>query len=163
MEITIRPAAVSDAAECLKIYKYYINETTVTFEEQPPTVAEFEERILRITKDYPFLIAESAGKTVGYAYLDKYNERSAYRFAADLSVYLDRDFRGAGTGSKLLAAIENEAKTKGIKNIISIITEENVPSVNFHEKRGFIKRGCMQKVGFKFGKWLDVLFYQKAL
>lgn len=163
MEINIRPASAHDAADCLEIYKYYINETTVTFEEKPPTVDEFEERILRVLKDYPFLIAEFNGKTVGYAYLDKYNERSAYRFTADLSVYLDRDFRGTGTGSKLLTTIENEAKAKGIKNIISIITEENTPSVLFHEKHGFVKRGRMLKVGFKFGKWLDVLFYQKTL
>ncbi len=163
MEITIRPAKASDAAECLEIYKYYITETTVTFEEQPPTVSEFENRISRITGEYPFLIAESEGKTVGYAYLDKYNERSAYRFAADFSVYLDRNLRGAGTGSKLLKAIEKEAKINGIKNIISIITEENAASVRFHEKHGFLKRGCMHKIGFKFGKWLDVLFYQKTL
>ena len=62
MEITIRPAKASDAAECLEIYKYYITETTVTFEEQPPTVSEFENRISRITGKYPFLIAESEGK-----------------------------------------------------------------------------------------------------
>lgn len=82
----IRNIKKEDIRRCVEIYNYYIINSTATFEEQPLTEAQFAERVKRISADYPYLVAEEDGKVVGYAYLDKYNERSAYRFTADLSI-----------------------------------------------------------------------------
>ena len=108
-------------------------------------------------------MAEEDGVIVGYAYLDSYNSRSAYRYTADLSIYLDPAVRTRGIGSRLLQTIEQEAVQRGFKSLISIITEGNLPSLRFHEKNGFLFRGRLERVGLKFGRWLDVAFYQKSL
>ena len=110
-----------------------------------------------------FLVAEDDGEVLGYAYLDKFNERSAYRFSADFSIYLSYDRVRRGVGSLLLSEIEKHAKGAGIKNIISIITEENAASVAFHKKHGFIFAGESKSVGLKFGKTLSVKYYQKTI
>lgn len=159
----IRKITDGDIRACLDIYNYYIENTTITFEEKALTEEEFCERVLRIKKDYPYIVCVSDGKTIGYAYLDKYSERSAYRFTADLSIYVDKDFRHAGIGAELYHGIEKLAKEMGIKNIISVITSENGASVAFHEKLGFEHVGSISDVGFKFGKWLGVDFYRKKL
>lgn len=159
----IRNIKKEDIRRCVEIYNYYIINSTATFEEQPLTEAQFAERVERISVDYPYLVAEEDGKVVGYAYLDKYNERSAYRFTADLSIYLDNSCVSHGVGSRLLAEIEKAAKERGIVNILALITEENAVSVAFHGKHGFEPVGKLEKVGFKMNKWLDVLFYQKKL
>ena len=103
--LRIRPIEDRDIAACLAIYNYYIEHTTITFEEEPLSLAAFSERVRRICADYPYLIAEESGEVVGYAYLDAYNERSAYRYTADLSIYLARDSLGRGAGASLLAAM----------------------------------------------------------
>ena len=105
----IRNIKKEDIRRCVEIYNYYIINSTATFEEQPLTEAQFAERVKRISADYPYLVAEEDGKVVGYAYLDKYNERSAYRFTADLSIYLDNSCVSHGVGSRLLAEIEKAA------------------------------------------------------
>lgn len=163
MSAVIRKAELKDCGACVEIYNYYIENTTVTFEETPLTVEEFEARFLRITEKYPFFVAEEHGKTVGYAYLDTFNPRSAYRKTTDLSIYLDKNTVSRGLGSLLLDKIEKEAAARGFENIISLVTEENATSVLFHKKHGFTHSGRLEKVGVKFGKELDVLFLQKLL
>lgn len=159
----IRSITDGDIRTCLDIYNYYIENTTITFEEEPLTEAEFLERVTRIKKNYPYIVCVSDGRTIGYAYLDKYSERSAFRFTADLSIYVDKDFRHFGVGAELYRHIEKLAKEAGIRNIISVITSENDASVAFHEKNGFESVGRISDVGFKFGKWLGVDFYRKKL
>lgn len=163
MSAVIRKAELKDCGACVGIYNYYIENTTVTFEETPLTVEEFEARFLRITEKYPFFVAEEDGKTVGYAYLDTFNPRSAYKKTTDLSIYIDKNVVSKGLGSLLLNKIEKEAEAHGFENIISLVTEENTASVIFHEKHGFKHAGRLEKVGVKFGKELDVLFLQKRL
>lgn len=159
----IRAIADSDIARCAEIYNYYIENTTVTFEEAPLSEKEFGERAARIKKDYPYIVAEQDGVVVGYAYLDKYNERSAYRYTADLSVYLDKSCVAKGTGSRLYESIEAMAADIGIRSIVSLVTGENEPSVVFHKKHGFDRVGILSKVGIKFGRWLDVVLFQKKI
>lgn len=159
----VRKITQADIPHCTEIYNYYIENTTVTFEEKPLTAQEFSARVRQISKDYPYLVAEEDGEVVGYAYLDKYNERSAYRYTADLSIYLDKSRTAKGTGSLLLAEAEKAAAECGIVNILALITEENSASIAFHRKHGYEFTGVLKKVGFKQDKWLDVLFYQKRL
>ena len=157
-EMTVRKLNDGDIVRCLEIYNYYIEETTVSFEETPLTLEKFTERVNRIREEYPFIVAEDDEKIVGYAYLDRFHERSAYRFTADLSIYLDKDLLAKGTGGLLLDEIERRGKDMGITNIISLVR-----SAAFHEKHGFRLVGRLEKVGVKFGKILDVFYYQKAL
>ena len=161
--LTVRPITENDLARCAEIYNYYIENTTVTFEEQPLSVEAFFARARRIEAQYPYLVAEEDGMVAGYAYLDAYNVRSAYRYTADLSIYLAHDCLSHGVGGKLLDEIERAGAARGLRNIVSIVTEENARSIAFHEKHGYIEVGRMRKVGLKFDRWLDVVFYQKVL
>ena len=159
----IRPIRQEDCSSCLAIYNRYITDTTVTFEETPLSEAMWRARVERIAEHYPYLVACENGKIVGYAYLDAYSERSAYRYTADLSVYLAPDVTGHGIGGALLAEIEVRAAKQGIRHLISLVTGENAVSMRFHERHGFRRVGALEQVGFKQGKWLDVAIYQKDL
>lgn len=162
--VTLAPIAPEDIAACTELYNYYIENTCITLEEEPVTPEEFGARAARITKNYPYIVArDGAGKPVGFAYLDVFNPRSAYRCTADLSIYVDRACRGSGVGQKLYAEIERLGRECGIENLISIITSDNEGSLRFHRKNGFTEIGVMPAVAFKFGKYLDVSFFQKHL
>ena len=162
--VTLAPVAPEDIAACTELYNYYIENTCITLEEEPVTPEEFGARAARITKDYPYIVArDGAGKPIGFAYLDVFNPRSAYRCTADLSIYVDRACRGSGVGQKLYAEIERLGRERGIENLISIITSDNEGSLRFHRKNGFTEIGVMPAVAFKFGKYLDVSFFQKHL
>lgn len=162
--VTLAPIAPEDIAACTELYNYYIENTCITLEEEPVTPEEFGARAARITKDYPYIVArDGAGKPIGFAYLDVFNPRSAYRCTADLSIYVDRACRGSGVGQKLYAEIEQLGRERGIENLISIITSDNEGSLRFHRKNGFTEIGVMPAVAFKFGKYLDVSFFQKHL
>ena len=152
-----------DCEACLEIYNYYIKNSTATFEEEPFSLDSYSRRIEKITEKYPFFVAENDGKVIGFAYLAEFNDRSAYRFTADLSIYLSHSEISRGVGGMLLSAVETAGKEIGIKHIISIITGENEKSLRFHEKHGFVQRGELVDVGYKFGKILSVYYYQKTL
>ena len=152
-----------DIASCLAIYNYYIENTTITFEEEPLTLEEFTRRLRGIHASFPFFVVEEGGRVVGYAYLDRFHPRSAYRFTVALSVYLDHNVRARGIGSQLLCRIEEAARERGLRHIVSLIKGENSGSVRFHEKHGFEKKGTLSEVGFKFDRRLDVMYYQKTL
>ena len=162
--VTLASIAPEDIAACTELYNYYIENTCITLEEEPVTPEEFGARAARITKDYPYIVArDGAGKPIGFAYLDVFNPRSAYRCTADLSIYVDRACRGSGVGQKLYEEIERLGRERGIENLISIITSDNEGSLRFHRKNGFTEIGVMPAVAFKFGKYLDVSFFQKHL
>ena len=162
--VTLAPIAPEDIAAYTELYNYYIENTCITLEEEPVTPEEFGARVARITKDYPYIVArDGAGKPIGFAYLDAFNPRSAYRCTADLSIYVDRACRGSGVGQKLYAEIERLGRERGIENLISIITSDNEGSLRFHRKNGFTEISVMPAVAFKFGKYLDVSFFQKHL
>lgn len=137
---------------------YYIENTCITLEEEPVTPEEFGARVARITKGYPYIV-----ETIGYAYLDVFNSRSAYRCTADLSIYVDHACRHGVVGQRLYTEIERLGRERGIENIVSIITSDNAGSLRFHRKNGFTEVGMMHAVAFKFGKYLDVSFFQKHL
>ena len=162
--VTLAPIAPEDIAACTELYNYYIENTCITLEEEPVTPEKFGARAARITKDYPYIVArDGAGKPIGFAYLDVFNPRSAYRCTADLSIYVAHSCRGGGVGQKLYAEIERLGRERGIENIISIITSDNEGSLRFHRKNGFTEIGVIPAVAFKFGKYLDVSFFQKHL
>lgn len=161
--ITIQTLTERDIPQCLEIYKYYVEKTTATFEEDSPSLPDFTERVCRIRNHYPFVAAKDGDLTIGYAYLDTFNSRSAYRKSADLSIYLDRTATGMGTGRLLLNRLISECPSYGIRNIISIVCEENIASRVFHERNGFVLCGKLTDIGEKFGRSLSVLYYERSL
>ena len=161
----IRPIRIGDIPACVTLYNRYITETTATFEFDPLTAAQFEARVRRITENYPYLVCEDdeTGAVLGYAYLDCYSERKAYRFTCDISIYLDMDVRGRGIGRMLYEAIEAEAYRRGFYTVIAIVTGENTASMAFHEAMGYEKMADFDGMGHKFGRWLGVRYYRKNL
>lgn len=161
----IRPIRISDIPECVLLYNRYITETTVTFEFDPLTEEQFCDRVRRITQNYPYYVYEDdeTGAVLGYAYLDCYSERKAYRFTSDLSIYLAMDARGRGIGRALYEAIEAEAYRRGFYTVVAIVTSENAASMAFHEAMGFVKMADFENMGNKFGRWLGVRYYRKNL
>lgn len=163
MEIDIRKIEKRDIAKCLEIYNYYVVNTNISFEEEALSLEKFETRVENITKSYPYIVACEGERVVGYAYLDRFHERSAYRYTADLSIYVDKNFSGCGIGGKLLCEIERLGRESGIINIISLIVADNAPSIAFHKKHGFFECGTMESVGLKFGKWHSIKYFQKRI
>ena len=113
----IRIATKEDAKALLDIYKYYVEQTTITFEYETPSVEEFERRIENTLKKYPYLVEEEDGKIYGYTYAGPFKERAAYDWSVETTIYVDKDARGKGIGKKLYKALE---KILGMQNIINV-------------------------------------------
>lgn len=156
----IRNVTISDAAAIADIYNYYIQNTTITFEETPVSEEEMKRRIREITAKYPWIADEENGRITGYCYASRFAERSAYRYTADISIYIDKDCRTHGTGTLLFERIISECKRIGMHALISIITTPNEASWAIHKKMGFKKIGDMTEVGLKFGKRIGVSYWE---
>jgi phosphinothricin acetyltransferase len=163
-ELIIRAARPEDAPSLCAIYNHYISETVITFEENPISEIEMQNRLSKYEQqNFPFLVAEVSGQLLGYAYASSWRERSAYRFAVETSVYLSTQHFGKGLGTKLYLSLFNELKTRGFKIAIGCITLPNEISIKLHENLGMRKVGHFEKVGLKFDQWLDVGFWQLEL
>lgn len=157
----IRPVEPEDAARIAEIYNHYIVDTIVTFELDPVAPEEIGRRIREITPDYPYLVVEdNTGKVDGYAYASRFREREAYRHTAEVTIYLDKDRTSAGIGSPLFAELLVRLRKTDTVALIGAIALPNEPSVRLHEKFGFRKVAHLEKVGYKFGKWIDVGYWQ---
>ena len=159
----IRELKEGDITSCLRIYNHYIENTCFTLEEEPLSLEAFIDRVKRIKSKYPFLVEEKAGEIVGYCYLDLFHERSAYRRTVDLSIYVSKDHLHEGIGQELLSSIEFEAKKKGYRNLISIVTSENPVSLDFHLKNGFLLEGTLRDVAYKKGRNIDTYYLRKPI
>lgn len=163
MDIRFRLAAPSDAARLLDIYRPYVETTTVTFEYDTPTVEEFRARIVEFSAEFPYILCECDGMAVGYAYAHRYKARFSYRFAAELSIYLDMGFRGMGIGRALYGALIELTELMGYKSLYGTVTSPNPASCALHESFGFLEVGREHRVGYKFGKWIDVMIFEKLI
>ncbi len=153
-----------DIPACLDLYNYYIQNTCFTLEESPLSLDAFRTRVHKVTERYPFIVAQDEhGTVLGFAYLSVFNERSAYRHTADLSIYVHKDHMHQQVGSALYRAIETLARQQGITNLISIITNVNPVSLRFHEKQGFIQEGHLKTVAVKMNQTIDIYYYRKRL
>jgi L-amino acid N-acyltransferase len=144
----------------LAIYNDAVLNTTATFDVEPRSseaqAAWFEEHV----PPHAVIVADEDGRVVAWASLGPFAERPAYRFAAELSVYVDRDARGQGTGERLLRELMTLARLFGLHTLIGKITEENEASIRLVEKLGFRRTGLLEEVGYKFDRWLNVAIYQ---
>lgn len=161
--IEIRNVQVEDAANLVAIYAPYVEKTAITFETQVPTVEDFENRIKKTMKKFPYLVAMEEGQIVGYAYASTYYARAAYDWTVELSVYVQKEARGKGVGTLLYTALEEELIARGFKNFLACIALPNPASIALHEKRGYEQVAHFKKVGYKFGTWHDIVWLQKSL
>ncbi len=159
----IRVVREEDSHRICEIYNHYVQNTCITFEEDTVSQEEMKKRIATITSSYPFLVYESDGDLVGYAYANKWKERSAYRFSAEVTIYVDKDHLGEGIGNKLLDELLGSVKSSNIHVLIAGIALPNEKSIRLHEKYGFKKTAHFTEVGYKQNKWIDVGYWELIL
>jgi len=156
----IRSVNINDAEAICDLYNYYVVNTTFCFEELPVSLKDMETRIRDISAVYPWLVFEEDDKIIAYAYVNKWKERSAYRYSVEDSIYVRHGYGGKGIGKKLLAALLDEVRKTKIHTIIAGITFPNESSIALHEKAGFRKVAHFSEVGFKFGRWIDIGYWE---
>jgi len=162
-DVRIRPATRGDAADIANIYNHYIRDTVVTFEEREIAAVDMADRLAAVSaNDLPWLVAESAGAVVGYAYADRWKQRSAYRHSVESTIYLDAKQIGTGLGKRLYRQFLG-ALPASVHVVIGGIALPNAASVALHERLGFAKVAHFREVGFKFARWIDVGYWQKTL
>lgn len=162
----IRPAQERDIPDIREIYNYYVTNSVVTFDEKKWSVAQWRDKFAFLAKhDMPFIVAESpSGQVLGYALVQPWSGKSAYRYTVEDSVYLGHAASGKGLGRALLEALIAACEEAGIRQIVAVISDKGAEaSVALHERLGFVESGRMGRVGFKFGRWLGTIYMQKSL
>jgi len=159
----IRIATEADVPAILEIYAPYVTGTTITFEYDVPTQAEFLARFQTITRDFPWLVWEEEGDILGYAYACRPFERAAYSWCAEPSIYVKPAAQGRGMGRKLYLALEEILKLQGYRILLALITGENTGSLAFHKQLGYDIAGELKDCGYKFDRWLGVFWMEKQL
>lgn len=146
----------ADAAAVATVYAPYVRDTAISFEEEPPDPAEMARRMRHTTAVHPWLVAQDGDAVVGYAYAAAHRERAAYRWAADVSVYVASTAQRRGVGRALYTALLGDLRGRGIRTVWAGTTLPNAPSVALHEAMGFRPVGVYRAVGWKHGTWHDV-------
>jgi phosphinothricin acetyltransferase len=152
-----------DAAACATIYRPYVVHSATSFEEDPPDGAEMARRITGVQRTHPWLVGERDGAITGFAYASAHRNRSAYRWAADVSVYIAAAYHRQGVGSALYEALFERLREQGFLIACAGITIPNPASVALHESLGFELIGVYRRIGYKQGAWHDVGWWQLAL
>jgi L-amino acid N-acyltransferase YncA len=160
---SIRTCTPADAAGICGIYNHYVLETIVTFEEAPVPVEEMARRIADVTCRLPWLVWEPDGVICGYAYASSWKERSAYRYSVESTVYLSPHMTGQGIGTLLYSALLDALRATEVHCAVGGIALPNPASAALHEKLGFTKIGHFREVGWKFGRWVDVGYWEIVL
>ncbi len=169
-KIEIKAAKPENAAELLAIYKYYVENTAITFEIQTPTLEEFTARIEKTLKKYPYIVAVLDGKILGYAYAGPFKGRAAYDWAIETSIYVQKECRKMGIGRILLQKLEEILAKQNILNAYACITYADIEdeyltraSVYFHEKMNYRMAGIFNNCGYKFNRWYSMCWMEKML
>lgn len=161
--VKIRTAVLEDLPEILAIYNEAVRTTTATFDLEEQTLEERFKWFSKYGERYPLIVADHDKKIIGYCSLSPFNKKAAYEKTVELSIYLSREHRGAGVGSMLMEEIITVASKHRFHAIIGGITTGNEGSVRLHEKFGFHHAGHLREVGYKFGEWHNVDYYQLLL
>jgi len=159
----IRLAHAGDVPAILAIYAPLVRDTTISFEYEPPTTAEMEQRLQTIQRDHPWLVCERDGQVAGYAYASAFRSRAAYRWTAEVTVYIHADHGRRGLAQTLYRALFERLRAQGYRTAVAVITLPNPGSVALHERLGFQPVGIFQNAGFKHGQWLDTGWWQLDL
>jgi phosphinothricin acetyltransferase len=148
-----------------EIYAHHVLHSLATFETEPPNTEEMERRWQALRKaEYPYLVAERDGEVIGYAYASAYRLRPAYRYTTENSVYLRPDCIQQGIGRLLMTALVTACQERGFRQMIAVIGDSgNSASIGLHQSLGFTSVGILHSVGYKFGRWVDVVLMQRTL
>jgi phosphinothricin acetyltransferase len=159
----IRTATPDDGAALARIYRPAVVERPTSFELEPPDADEMARRVVKITARYPWLVSESDGNVVGYAYASQHRDRAAYQWSVDVSAYVSDDAHRGGVGRALYTALFAMLARQLFRNAYAGITLPNPASEAFHHALGFTDVGVYRHVGYKFGRWHDVLWLERPL
>ena len=166
----LRIAKPEDAEEILKVYAPYVEKTAITFEYEVPSVEEFRGRIENTLQHYPYLVAEDETGILGYAYAGRFQTRAAYDWAAEVSIYVDKNCRHKGIGRALYEAIEVVGRAQNLQNLCACIGVPDIDdeylthnSVDFHTHMGYRLVGEFRHCGYKFGRWYNMVWMEKII
>src|SRR5215831_8583480 len=163
--VVIRPSRETDVTEIAAIYEHHVLHGLASFEEVPPDPSELASRRRNIlARGLPYLVAERSGRVLGYCYAGPYRARSAYRFTVEDSIYIDQAEAGRGLGRALLTNLLDRCTELGYRQMVAVIGGSDTwPSIRLHAALGFTRAGLLPAVGFKFGRWVDIVLMQRAL
>jgi phosphinothricin acetyltransferase len=163
--VTLRDATVADMAQVQRIYAHHVLHGLASFEEEPPALEEICARRAKVLEHgLPYLVAECAGRVLGYAYATQYRPRRAYRFTVEDSVYMAEGEHGRGIGRLLLQGVIERCEAAGFRQMVAIIgNSANAGSIGLHRACGFRLVGTFENVGFKLGGWRDTVLMQRSL
>ena len=161
----IRPSRDDDVAAIAAIYGHHVLHGLASFEEVPPPVAEISRRRAAVLEHgLPYMVAEREGRIIGYCYAGLFRPRIGYRFTLEDSIYIDAAEVGRGVGRGLLSVLLERCTDLGYRQMVAVIGgRETVASIRLHEALGFAHIGVLPSVGFKFGRWVDIVIMQRAL
>jgi L-amino acid N-acyltransferase YncA len=159
----VRCASTEDAEACAAIYAPYVLQTAITFEDRPPPAAEMAGRIASACDSHAWVVLEQGGRVVGYAYGGRFNARAAYRWACEVSVYVELGRRRTGAGRALYGRLLDRLAARGFCMVVAGMTLPNEASVGLHRAMGFEPVGVFRRIGYKHGRWHDVAWMQREL
>lgn len=152
-----------DAADCAAIYAPYVEASAVSFEEVAPDAAQFQARIVAAIQTHPWLVLDAAGRVIAYANASPYRARAAYRWAAEVSIYVAPSAQRTGAGRRLYTALLELLRRQGLRVACAGITLPNDASVGLHRAFGFESMGVQRQIGWKAGAWRDISWWQLDL
>ncbi|MDP5158613.1 MAG: GNAT family N-acetyltransferase [Flaviramulus sp.] len=159
----IRRFEIEDTQQLLDIYNYYVLNSTATFDDIELDIETFSEKLSLINRDYPFLVFEDNNQLLGYSYGSKFRPKPAYNKTVEATVYIKNGNFGKQIGSHLYTELLRLLKLENYHVVLGVLTLPNEGSVKLHEKFGFTQVAHLKQVGFKFGNWQDVGFWQLNL
>jgi L-amino acid N-acyltransferase YncA len=163
---TLRPASDADMPHVLALYRHWVRNSVVTFDEKPPTLRSYRSKFAHLEKHgFPFIVACSPnGEILGFAQAQPFRQKSAFRKTVESSIYLGPASTGRGLGTALLAELISACEAAGIREMIAVIADQGAEaSLALHRRFGFTESGRMHKVGYKFDRWIGIILMQKSL
>ncbi len=164
MEIIVRDATLSDLPRILEIVNHAILHTTANYNYEPQTLEIQRQWFLdKQRHNFPVIVAQQDGQVIGYGAYGTFREKIGYQYTVEHSVYVGQDHQSKGIGKLLMAELIRLARAQNLHVMVGAIDAANAESIAFHKKFGFTQSGVIHQAGFKFGKWLDLLFMQLIL
>ena len=163
MSTDIRLATAADGAALAAIYAPAVEDQATSFEIEPPNAVEMGRRVVAVTARTPWLVCAHRGDVIGYAYATQHRDRAAYAWSAEVSAYVDAKAQRAGVGKALYNSLFAVLSLQGFRSAYAGITLPNAASVRLHESVGFRPVGVYHDIGYKFDRWHDVAWFERAL
>ena len=162
-DLTIRPATEADLPAINAIYNHYVLCSTCTYQTEPSTDAERAAWFSPRTASHPVTVATVGEQVVGWGSLSRFHPRAAYGRTVENAVYVHHERHRQGIGSALLADLLARAAAAGHHAVVALLDADQAGSIELHRRAGFTEAGRLREVGFKFGRWLDVVYMQRTL